>query len=602
MRPHKLASMSVTFGLAVAALSQAGILALGGAGCSRSSSGNGSGSGGGNGSGVDSNGGLVGTLPASPPAGDGDKVTSPDVVAGAPAMCTPGDAAQLVVVTTAKGPKGAAAPVPITNGLTSVNVYDQDRVYDNGSITGKLPVSDRFVAFLKAIDPGFLRFPAGVHAQKYTFMPNGPEGGYNLTPALLASYMDLVKRTGAKPYITVNANADPKQIADLVRFVNITQKYGVTWWEIGNEPDVDGWTDDPAELATAQRFNPTKYGNAFNTLAAAMRGVDPAIKIVGGVLLSGQDIVDLRYYNADGSTKPGGDPGYEKNWATPIMNIVKDGMDGFAWHYYPMYASTNATCDQAACYCTPERIGCTSTGFLLQEDGKDWPPAGLNYADSIMPYLRQFLAKYKQGMSVWIDEFAEDPGPDAAKWLGDKNVGGLWAADALGRFANHGTEVICKFIFKASGKHYYTLLDNDAGESLHPAYYSYWLYAQHFGDKMVDVQANHPADVIAHAALRSDDGSLRVMIINKSTKAQSVRVTLPDYKPTKAGQFSLLFLPDQDGQSAFTGAKVTLNGATLTDANIGKGAAAISAMRAEACADNVVQVAPTSVTLLVFDT
>lgn len=568
-------------GLLLAVAGPGGCSRGGGGGDSASAEGTAGGSGSGSGTALTpSDGGTTGDGNTPAPGTPAGPVT--------PAVCvTEGAIDQTITVTTARGPKAAAAPVPVTNALTSVNIYDQDKQ------AGQLTITPRFVAFLKALNPGFLRFPAGFHSQRYTFAPNGPEGQYQLTPKLLASYMDLVQKAGAKPFITVNINADPAEIAALVRYVNITSKYGVTWWEIGNEPDVRGWGGSDT---------PTNYANRYVAMAAAMRAVDPSIKLVGGVLLSGQDIDDLRP-NCGGVNTPGNTKCSEVNWSAPMMDIIKDGMDAFSFHYYPLNAAGDG-CTSSACYCTPDRKSTCMGGSiakLLQETAVDWPPARLSYADAIIPYLRSFLGKYRAGMQVWITEFAEDPGVDASRWLGDRNVGAIWAADAVGRFADQGTEMLGKFIYKASGDHSYTLLGNDAGESLRPEYYSYWLYAQQFGDKMVAADASAIDQVAAHAAVRSSDGSLRLMLVNKTNKAQAVRVKLADFAPRSAGDYALVFTADgsPDGD-ILKGTGVSLNSASLTDANIGMGASAIAAAHAEHCTDNILQLKPYEVHLLIF--
>ena len=474
---------------------------------------------------------------------------------GTAAACTTAGAVNAnVVIQTSVGPHGESKPVTVSNTLYSQNIYDQNRAE-------YVPTADAtYVAYLGALRPAYLRWPAGYYSQTYTFMPNGPEGQYNLTPSLLAAYMDLCKRSGAKPMITVNINtASAANAAALVTFVNKTMGYNVQWWEIGNEPDVDG---------IDASHSPQIYAAQYAAFAAAMKQADPSIHLAGAVLLSGEDI--LGEHDA-------------VDWLTPIMQATGSNMNAVSWHYYPLYSSKSANNMSSST---------VSTAHLLQENATDWPPAGLDFDDSVMPHLRKIIAQYSPGAQVWIDEFAEDPGYLNGAGVSDRFVGALWAADALGRYAEYGIDQIYKFIFRANPEHKYTLIDEN--EVPRPEYYTYWLYAQHFGTEMVKASSDQIAAVASHAALNPTDGSLRVVLVNKRSTPQATRVTLADFTPSSATQY-LLQSDSVDSTQA------TLNQKTLTTSNIGQGADAIAATPAQACKDNIITVPPYSVMLVTFN-
>jgi hypothetical protein len=102
------------------------------------------------------------------------------------------------------------------------------------------------------------------------------------------------------------------------------------------------------------------------------------------------------------------------------------------------------------------------------------------------------------------------------------------------------------------------------------------------------------ASVNAHAALRQDDGTLRVMLVNKTTTAKNVRLTLSDFVPTASAQYTMV-------GTSLTNTTVTVNGTNLTAATVANGESAI-AMTAttNACADNVINVPALSATMLLF--
>ena len=497
----------------------------------------------------------------TPTAASGTHVSSTPTPAPAdttpvpPPVCTTQGTANVnVVVQTKVGPHGEAAPLPVSNTLYSQNIYDQGREQ-------YVPhADDAYVAFLGALRPAYLRWPAGYYSQTYTFMPNGPEGQFNMTPALITAFMELCKRSGAQPMIGVNIESSTADnAAAFVTYVNKTMGYNVQWWEIGNEPDVDGLDGT---------HSPAIYAAKYAAFAAAMKKADPSIKLSGAVLMTGEDVLG-QHDDAD--------------WLTPILDAVGPSMNAVAWHYYPLYSSTQSNNTSSSSM---------SVDHLLQEDAQDWPPAGLDFADSVIPYMRNLIAQKAPGAQIWIDEFAEDPGYAAGAGLSDTYAGALWAADALGRYADYGVEQIYKFIFRAHPEHKYTLLDDN--EVPRPEYYTYWLYAQHFGDRMVKAASDQVSVVASHASLNSSDKSLRLLLVNKQSTAQTVHVTLPDFKPRTATQYLLQ-------SNAIDSSQATLNGQQLTMDNIGKGANAIAAAHAEACTDNILTMPPYSVMLVTFN-
>ena len=106
--------------------------------------------------------------------------------------------------------------------------------------------------------------------------------GWKYTPALdFDKFMTLCKANGAEPVILLPVYAayastpGPKmtrtELYDahkaFVKYANITKGYGVKYWEIGNEDDLD---PDNTTAAT--------YAEVFNELVPLLKAVDPAIE------------------------------------------------------------------------------------------------------------------------------------------------------------------------------------------------------------------------------------------------------------------------------------------------------------------------------------
>lgn len=114
-----------------------------------------------------------------------------------------------------------------------------------------------------------------------------------------------------------------------------SQPVGIKYWEIGNEINGNGyysdvnsnfnWENDLHAPTGAGRGNnaalsPTAYGNNFNAFAAAMKAVDPTIK-VGAVLTGVGGVGDVA------STA--------RNWDRNVLQVAGANMDFGVMHYYP---------------------------------------------------------------------------------------------------------------------------------------------------------------------------------------------------------------------------------------------------------------------------
>lgn len=460
-----------------------------------------------------------------------------------------------VTIVTEAGPQGGA-PRAITHKLYSMNVDDQ-RAYDYVPT-----LNANYIAFLAALKPALLRWPSGYYSQTYQFTATGTGAGA-LTPELIDGFMNLCHAVGAKPLMAVNlATGTPQNAAQLVQFVNQSRNYGVTWWQLGNEPDVDGQDD---------AHNPNTYVEQFRAFRAAMLAADGNVKFVGAELMSGATVM-------------GGYSPAHADWLTPIVEQTRDApMDAIAWHHYPLDSSQTSTTSSAV----------LSAAHALQEHAPDWPPSGMDFPSMIFPRLRALKASLAPKAELWVDECAEDSGVAHGAGVSDRLVGALWTADLLGRMAEEGADAVFRYTFKGGSEHKFSLID-ELDRPL-PAYYSYWLYAQHFGDLVVQAASDDSAHVAVHASLRTQDNSLRVVLINKTTVSQRVHVALRGFVPMRSRGFELTGV---SGDSS----DVRLNQINLSLANIASGDRAIAPKdNADACPATVLTLPPLSVTLRVYD-
>ena len=187
------------------------------------------------------------------------------------------------------------------------------------------------LAKVKALHPAFLRWPGGNVAQDYHWRwgigprdqrptwinlswKNEPEPSDFGTDEFIA----FSRRIGAEPTITVNVDgpgATPDEAAAWVEYCNGSasstqgkvraanghpEPYGVKYWEIGNEIWGD-WVRGHSDAST--------YGRNFNRYVAAMRAVDPNIKVI-----------------AVGDNDPA--------WNRTVLGLATERPDYLALHHY----------------------------------------------------------------------------------------------------------------------------------------------------------------------------------------------------------------------------------------------------------------------------
>lgn len=156
-------------------------------------------------------------------------------------------------------------------------------------------------------------------------------GAYGTDPfgqSQIDTFVTYARAVGAEPIIQVplienymqhgGTTANPADAAAMVTYANITNHYGVKYWEIGNEPDLYSSADLPGY--TVDRFIAD-----FKAFSAAMKAVDPSIKLLGPEL-------SWKYY----PTQP---KNSANDWLTPFIVQAKGAYDIIAIHRYPFAAA-----------------------------------------------------------------------------------------------------------------------------------------------------------------------------------------------------------------------------------------------------------------------
>jgi Fibronectin type III domain len=103
-----------------------------------------------------------------------------------------------------------------------------------------------------------------------------PNDSAKSTLSQYVAMVDAMRSRGIEPILQVpvyGSTYSASQAADIVRYVNVTKGRAVTYWVIGNEPDLDSGAYNYTTAAQVAAY--------IKPFASAMKAVDPTIKIIG---------------------------------------------------------------------------------------------------------------------------------------------------------------------------------------------------------------------------------------------------------------------------------------------------------------------------------
>ncbi|MFF5230761.1 cellulose binding domain-containing protein [Dactylosporangium sp. NPDC000521] len=236
------------------------------------------------------------------------------LLAAVPAVAVPAAAmaADPVATTVTVNAKAGLATVPDT--ALGVN----DAIWD--AELGTTAVSD----LLGAAGVQMLRYPGGSYADIYHWRDHTAPGGYVAPNTDFDTFMGSVRRIGGQPMIIANyGTGTAEEAADWVRYANVTKGYGAKYWTIGNENYGNGHYGSAWEADNHADKSPRAYAEGVVAFAAAMKAVDPTIKI-GAVLTTPGNWPDGLVGSGDAGT-----------WNQVVLSVAGPSIDFVDLHWYP---------------------------------------------------------------------------------------------------------------------------------------------------------------------------------------------------------------------------------------------------------------------------
>ena len=439
------------------------------------------------------------------------------------------------------------------------------------------PDSPRRAALLEAtsrIKPGVIRFAGGLWANstgwdranaapadgEWLFVDDDTgrqfEYRHAYKPEMIDSYAAFAMELGAETILQVNiCDNNPAMWADLVRYTNIENDYAFRYWEPGDRIDLNNC------LSTFE------YAERFSVYADALKAVDPTIKIVG--------------------PSPSGPQ--RTQWIDTLSSLQGEDLDVLSFQWYPLTGwSTNTSAlefetgsaDALLNYNSAVGFGCWvgwgCNGRTVDSDDISRIRSRRAIAETVSDsVLGSFVDGNPNGETA-ITGF----GPHA--WqphnpINGNHVGAVWLADMLGRWAYNGLDILTFNGLETGGTGKGDArgvlgIDDTSAFDVRPAYYSQWLYAQHFGDVLVQSSTSDESQEVVVWASRdtSDPNVLKLMLLNLGPERAMAQIQIEGFAPTlgEAYVMSSTTPTSVSNPESFTEHQTSINGVVLSDVTV----------------------------------
>ncbi len=397
-------------------------------------------------------------------------------------------------------PVSARGAVKVTvNAASSLRTVDQKLFGANTANWTNGLTSDTCEALLKQSGFQAFRFPGGSVADGYDWQSPTTAS----SPVSFDDFASVaVPLTGGQSFITVNyGSGTPDLAASWVSYSNVTKKYGMKYWEVGNEC-YGNWEEDNH----SKPWDPVTYATAFAQYYKQMKTADPTIS-VGAVA-----VPTIEYWigwNPNPETVTNPVTGQTQNDWTSVMLSTMAGLgvtpDFLIYH---RYTEDGNECD-----------------FTLLVSNTSWV--------TDMANLRSELQDYLGSANKKVEIMCTENNCDAA-WPEGKQmcslVDGIFMADTFGTIlqtecdsfiwfdfisgsANTGDNGSWLYGWRQYGD--YGVVSTDFSQQ----YPTFWveqvlnLFTK-AGDEVLATTSSY--GLLTAVATKRSDGTVRVMVVNKN--------------------------------------------------------------------------------------
>ncbi|MEU7019957.1 cellulose binding domain-containing protein [Streptomyces sp. NPDC046203] len=408
-------------------------------------------------------------------------------------------AAALPFSTPASADPAAAGDTTVTvNANAGLGTVDSAALGANAAIWDAHMNDPEVASLYRAAGIGSLRYPGGSYADIYHWVDHTAPGGYVAPGTGFDAFMGTVRDSGAQPILIANyGSGTPQEAADWVRYANVTKKYDAKYWEIGNEIYGNGVYGSGWEHDDHTDKSPGQYAREVKAYAAAMKAVDPTVKIGAVLTMPG---------NWPDGVVAEGDTG---DWNHTVLAAVAHDVDFVSVHWYP------------------------------NTDNGDQSLAAVRQLPGELREVRSLLNRYAGDDSARIGIAMTEVNSNSAGGAFTSRPNGLFTAEAMMTALENGVFAVNWWdthngagnISTVGGETDYGdmgMLSNGScsGSVCEPAVNT--PFAPYYGikalgalsdpgDSMV-ASGSSGSEVSSHAVLRAD-GDLSVLLLNKSSSA-----------------------------------------------------------------------------------
>ncbi|MCZ7356004.1 MAG: hypothetical protein O8C66_08475 [Candidatus Methanoperedens sp.] len=355
----------------------------------------------------------------------------------------------------------------------------------------------------------------------------------------------FAKYVGADVMIEVDiSTCDPELWADMLNYTNVENNYNFKYWELGNELDLEKAAGKPVPFGS-------EYVSRFKKYSKALKAVDNSILITGPTTAS--------YYNES----------YFRAYIDFIDPLTLDpeiqqnkSLDVLSYHYYPLWNHDGGVKSYEDMFAFDSRKE-------MDSDARD---------------KRELLDNRNlTNTRIAISEF-NSMAADLATSYTFNHANALYMADTLARQANSGADMIMHWElydqpYDSTGKldTSYGLL-NYNGSSISigyppsreitiedkffpmPVYYTYFMYAQFFGDMLVRSSSSMEDNLSIWASTDSaQPNTLKLMVVNLADESVNATLNLSGFHQTGGRYFEMTnddFVTAPDKAKVFGGTKI----------------------------------------------
>ena len=316
---------------------------------------------------------------------------------------------------------------------------------------------------------------------------------------------------------------DPEMWADMVYYANVVHDYHFKYWELGNELDLERTEGNPRAPFGSE------YLGRYKKYYQALKEVDPSILVVGPATAAHEEGEYFRAFT---------------DFVDPLTNdpeIRQNQMlDVLSYHHYPLWNR-------------PGGIVSYADMFAYTQATEERSRAHINHCAADKGLLLD--SRGFPNTLIAVSEFNSIAGSPTFYHFNHANA--LYMADTLARQAHSGADMVMHWelydrppvtgfglidhnnstIIRNYQTGEITLQDNFAPM---PVYYTYFMYAQFFGNMLVQSSSSREDKLSIWASTdTAEPNTLKLLVVNLADEPIDATVNLHDFVPGSGRYYEL---------------------------------------------------------------